>query len=221
MSLGHRRGPNGRILVLQAACALAWLAAWPGTASADKTITDFGFDFGVGARLTSGTEVGLDLELGTTMEMYRLRADRYRGFGLELSYAGSDKLEFFAIMPRLEFGLGAPRFNRRTLGRGAHAWAPYLALSVGYGSGAVWDTAYIELYGSEEEVEVAVSGYPAYAALGLRRIGVFSLRLEAVAGAILVTEREAEEPEGQAPSIIPSIGVRFAFGGDTFSYTWR
>jgi len=220
MSSSIRRVVRDRVPALQAACLVATLALWPRAAAGEKSFTEVGLDFAVAERLTAATGVGLDTELSSTMSLFRLREHRYRGYALEISYAGRDNLELFAVMGRVELGLGRPRFNRRSPGRSARAWVPYLALSAGYGWGAVWDTEYIELYGTEEDVEVDITGVPVYAALGLRRLGVFSIRLEAVGGLFAVTSQDADEPEGEAPSLIPSIGVRIGFGGDSFSYTW-
>ncbi len=211
---------HARASVVAALCVFSALVGLPRVATGEESFTEVGVDFGAGARFTMGTGPQLDLEVNSTIELFRLRSKGYHSYGLELSYSGSDAFELFAVMPRIELGLTRPRFSPRVPGHAASGWFSYLALSGGYGSGTVWDTEYIELYGSEEAVEVDVSGVPLYAALGMRRVGVFSLRIEVVGGVFLVTKEEADMPEGDAPSLIPSIGVRFAFGGDSFSYTW-
>jgi hypothetical protein len=210
----------GRTRIVGIACLAVAFGGWPRVVAADESFTEFALDFGAGARLTQVEDTATDTEVVLSLLVLKLRKDRYRSYGIELSYAGNDTLEFFGGLGRIEVGLGAPRFNRGSFGDRASAWVTYLAVTGGYGSGTVWDTEYIELYGAEDEVEVLVSGFPAYGAIGLRRIGGLAVRFEAVAGGILVTDKEADLPEGDAPSMIASVGFRVAIGYDTFLYTW-
>lgn len=220
MSCRRRRG--GYRLALGA--SLAWLVAlagWPRAAVADETYTSFGLDIGFAARVAAGAETASDVEMSLSTGLLQLRKDGYRGYMVDFSYAAGEHLAFFSIMPRVEIALGRPRFSARVAERLASVWVPYVSVAAGYGEGSVWDTAYIEQWGSEDDVEVWISGVPVVGALGLRRIGVFSLRLELVGGAILVTSEEPDMPQGDAPSLIPSVGVRIAIGSDSFSYVWR
>lgn len=219
MSFRRRSGSYARSVV-RATAVIAALAAWPRAAAGEETITAFMLDVGAAARLTVGTETGADFEGVISGGMLRLGTSAYSGYAVELSYAGSDSLDVFSVMPRFELGLSSPRFNARVSGKMASVWVPYIAVAAGYGSGYVWDTEYIELYGSEEAVEVAISGVPVMGAVGFRRLGGVMLRFEIVGSAFWVTSEEPDLPEGDAPSLIPSIGVRFAFGADSFTYTW-
>jgi hypothetical protein len=186
----------------------------------DDKFTEFAMGIGGGARFSSGIDEAVEAEFVLSLSMFNIDGGAYRSYGVELWYGGNDAIEMLSIMPRVELGLRDASFGGRSGGQ-ATVTVPYLALMAGYGSGTVWEDRYIEIYGSIEAVEIDVTGVPLYGAVGLRRIGILNVNLEAVGGLFLVTSQEAERPEAEAPTVIPSIGLHLSVGTDTFSYIWN
>jgi hypothetical protein len=179
--------------------------------------THFFFDLGPAVRYTAAAEADVDFEASLTTGLVSFDDDRYRAYGIAVTYAGNDYLDILSGMARLEWGLGAPSANRSGKAR---IWANYLAVEAGYSTGTVWDNAYFDVYDDEELVEIDVTGLPAYVAWGFRRVGGLTLRIEGVAGAIFVMSKDSEDERGDAPSVIPSVGFRVAVGTDSFWAEW-
>lgn len=201
-------------------CLCGLMLATPSIATAEDsqtgTFREFGFEMSGGPRLASSAAFGLHWDLVLDARMFKITARRYRSYSFEAQYLWSDSTDLMNYLGRIEFGLGKVRFNR---GRQAAFMATYLGVMAGFASGEVWDNRYSDLYQTYEDVEVGVTGVPLMAALGWRRIGGIGFHVEAVGGVTFILSQDDYGDGGESPSLIPSIGIRFGFGWDSFLYS--
>lgn len=177
--------------------------------------SDLGLMIRGGPQQSFGDRTITQGDFSVSADLLRLDDSRYSGGGLVVAYTWDDDLDFIGYMARLDFGVGEGEFHGRD-----PVWfhTYYMSIMAGYGSGSFWDLTYVERFDQEDRVEIDVSGVPLFASFGVRRIGRASFSLEATVGAILITSQTPYEMEGEAPSAIPSIGIKAGIGFDTFSY---
>lgn len=199
------------------ACLLLFAPALSASAQNTETGTfkDFGVHLSGGPLLANTGDFGLHGEFALDALMIRISSRRYTGYGFEIQYLFNGAADIGNYVARLELGKGKGRFNSGS--RAAFA-SRYLAFMAGYSSGTVWDNAYVDLYQSNQDIEVDFSGVPLMAALGWRRIGGFGLNVEVIGGLTLVTDQTSDYGLGSAPDVMPNLGVRIGFGWDSFLY---